>query len=82
MPLAFKAMLVAVVVAAAQGALAVLPVEHWTATTDARVYFVSSPLIPILDINLDMDTGSRYEPAAKMGLTSLTAGMLDKGVAA
>jgi zinc protease len=36
----------------------------------------------MLDINLDVDAGSRYEAAPKVGLASLTAGMLDKGVAA
>lgn len=82
MSLTLKTALVAIVAAAAQSALAALPIEHWTAATGARVFFVPSPSIPMLDINLDVDAGSRYEPAAKVGLASLTAGMLDKGVAA
>lgn len=36
----------------------------------------------MLDINLDVDAGTRYEAADKAGLASLTVGMLDKGVAA
>ena len=36
------------------GALAALPIEHWTASTGARVFFVPSPSIPMLDINLDV----------------------------
>ena len=79
MSLTLKTALVAIV---ATAALAALPIEHWTAPTGARVFFVPSPSIPMLDINLDVDAGSRYEPAAKVGLASLTAGMLDKGVAA
>ena len=82
MSLTLKTALFAIVATAAQGALAALPIEHWTAPTGARVFFVPSPSIPMLDINLDVDAGSRYEPAAKVGLASLTAGMLDKGVAA
>jgi zinc protease len=82
MSITLKTALVAILAAAAQGALAALPIEHWTASTGARVFFVPSPSIPMLDINLDVDAGSRYEPASKVGLASLTAGMLDKGVAA
>ncbi|MGA3950675.1 M16 family metallopeptidase [Ralstonia nicotianae] len=82
MSLTLKTFLAGMLAAAAHGALAALPIEHWTAATGARVFFVPSPSIPMLDINLDVDAGTRYEPAAKVGLASLTAGMLDKGVAA
>lgn len=61
---------------------AVLPIQHWTAASGARVYFVPSPSIPMLDISVDLDAGSRYEPSAKAGLASMTVGLLDKGVTA
>ncbi|AOZ05004.1 peptidase M16 [Cupriavidus malaysiensis] len=63
-------------------AQAALPIEHWTAATGAQVYFVPSPSIPMLDINVDFDAGSRYDPAGKSGLATLAAALLDKGAAA
>jgi len=62
-------------------AQAALPIEHWTASTGAQVYFVPSPSIPMLDINIDFDAGSRYDPPGKSGLATLTAALLDKGTA-
>ncbi|MBY4896540.1 pitrilysin family protein [Cupriavidus sp. AU9028] len=73
------AVVCALLPAAAQAAI---PIEHWTASTGARVYFVKSPSIPMLDINVDFDAGSRYDPAGKSGLATLTAALLDKGAGA
>src|SRR5213595_420342 len=72
----------AAVMLAAQLAQAAIPIEHWTASTGARVFFVHSPSIPMLDVNIDFDAGSRYDPAGKAGLATLTAALLDKGAAA
>ena len=66
----------------AAAAQAAIPIEHWTASTGARVYFVRSPSIPMLDINVDFDAGSRYDPPGKAGLATLTAALLDKGTGA
>jgi len=33
----------------------------------------------MLDVNIDFDAGSRYDPAGKAGLATLTAALLDKG---
>ena len=59
---------------AAQLAQAAIPIEHWTASTGARVYFVHSPSIPMLDVNIDFDAGSRYDPPGKAGLAESFAG--------
>lgn len=67
---------------AAHAALAAIPIEHWTASTGAQVFFVQSPSIPMLDINIDFDAGSRYDPAGKSGVATLAAALLDKGAAA
>ncbi|KWR90037.1 M16 family metallopeptidase [Cupriavidus sp. IDO] len=72
----------AAAILAAQLANAAIPIEHWTASTGAQVYYVHSPSIPMLDINIDFDAGSRYDPPAKAGLATLTAALLDKGAAA
>ncbi|MHA7679001.1 M16 family metallopeptidase [Cupriavidus sp. PET2-C1] len=67
---------------ASQAALAAIPIEQWTTSTGARVYFVRSPSIPMLDVNMDFDAGSRYDPAGKAGLATLASALLDKGAAA
>lgn len=66
----------------ASSARAALPIEHWTHTSGARVYLVNSPAIPMLDVQVDFDAGSRREPAAQTGLASATAKLLNLGVAA
>src|SRR5437868_877833 len=64
---------------AAQMVQAAIPIEHWTASTGAQVFFVRSPSIPMLDVNLDFDAGTRYDLPGKAGLATLTAALLDKG---
>ncbi|MEI7444161.1 MAG: pitrilysin family protein [Burkholderiales bacterium] len=61
-------------------ASAVLPIEHWTTARGARVYFVRADAIPMLDVQVDFDAGSRHDPAAKAGLAGFTAGLLARGV--
>ena len=76
------ALLVAALLAALWTPLAhaVLPIEHWTTSRGARVYFVRADAIPMLDVNVDVDAGSRRDPAGRAGLASMTAGMLARGV--
>jgi zinc protease len=61
-------------------AAAVLPIEHWTTARGARVYFVRADSIPMLDVNVDFDAGTRRDPLAKAGLASMTSAMLARGV--
>lgn len=68
--------------AGAGTASAAIPIEHWTQPSGARVYLVRSPSIPMLDVQIDFDGGSRREPARQAGLASATAGLLSGGVAA
>lgn len=60
---------------------AALNIQHWVLENGARVYFVENHSIPMLDVNLDFDAGSRRDPANKAGLASLTNGMLARGIA-
>lgn len=64
---------------AATVARAGLPIEHWTTPNGARVYFVRSDAIPILDISVEFDAGARLVPADRNGLASLTNSMLARG---
>ena len=46
------------------------------------MYLVSSQAIPMVDVQIDFDAGSRRDPSSQAGLASVTAGMFDKGVLA
>ncbi|MBN4664567.1 insulinase family protein [Pandoraea nosoerga] len=72
----------AVAALAATGARAALPIQTWTAPSGAKVLLVESRSIPMIDLNIDFDAGSRYDPPGKAGLALLTAGLLDAGAAA
>ena len=61
------------------GARAALPIQHWTTPAGARVVFVESHELPILDIAVDFAAGSSRDPAGKAGLAQLTQGLLDQG---
>jgi zinc protease len=60
--------------------LAAIPIEHWTLPNGAHVFLAQSPGIPMVDVQIDFDAGSRRDPAAKAGLASITADMTSKGV--
>lgn len=61
-------------------AQAALPIEHWTQQSGARVYLVRSPAIPMVDVQVDFDAGSRREPARQTGLAGITAASTAYGV--
>jgi zinc protease len=63
-------------------AWAAIPIQHWTHASGARVYLVASPSIPMLDVQIDFDGGSRRDPADRAGLATATASMVSAGVAA
>ncbi|WP_066255294.1 M16 family metallopeptidase [Hydrogenophaga flava] len=63
-------------------AWAAIPIQHWTHASGARVYLVASPSIPMLDVQIDFDGGSRRDPADRSGLATATASMVSAGVAA
>ncbi|MEZ0306400.1 MAG: M16 family metallopeptidase [Ramlibacter sp.] len=73
---------VALVLLACAPAFAAIPIQHWTQPSGAKVYFVESPTIPMVDVQIDFDAGARRDPADKAGLASVTAGMASKGIAA
>jgi len=56
-----------------------LPIQHWQSANGARVYFVESHGLPLLDISVDFDAGTRRDRAEKSGLANLTSHMLSLG---
>ena len=63
-------------------AWAVLPIQHWTQPSGAQVFLVESPTIPMVDVRLEWDGGSRRDPADQAGLVSAMAGAMGDGVRA
>lgn len=61
---------------------AALDIQAWTLENGARVLFVESRTIPILDVSVEFDAGSRRDPEGKAGTASLTNAMLARGIAA
>ena len=63
-------------------AFAALPIENWTQPSGAQVFLVQSPTIPMVDVQIEFDAGSRRDSADKAGLASVTAMMWSKGIQA
>lgn len=61
-------------------AWAAIPIQQWTTPNGAKVLFVETHAIPVIDINVDFDAGSRRDPAGKSGLAGLTNASMDKGI--
>ena len=61
---------------------AALPIQHWTQPSGARVYLVESHAIPMVDVQIDLDAGSRRDPANQAGLASVMAGQIANGMRA
>lgn len=61
-------------------AWAAIPIQQWTTDNGSKVLFVETHAIPVIDINVDFDAGSRRDPAVKSGLAALTNASLDKGI--
>ena len=78
----WRAALAAAVLVGTGGALAGIPIQRWVQSGGAEVYLAESPGIPMLDLQIDFDAGSRRDPPDKAGLASVMAGMVSKGVQA
>ena len=60
---------------------AALPIQKIQLPNGALVYWVESPAIAMLDVQMDVDGGSRRDPPSKAGMASVTAAQLEKGTA-
>ena len=75
----YLALCAAATLLAAQLAVAGVRIEHWLSPSGARVYYVASRALPILDVQVDFAAGSVFDPAGKSGTAALTRGLLDLG---
>jgi len=69
----------ALAMAVSLAAEAGVKIQYWVAPSGARVYFVESHDLPIMDIDVSFAAGGVYVPADKTGLAGLTQGLLDSG---
>lgn len=60
-------------------ALKVPPIERRTLSNGLRVWVVSMPEVPVVDVSLVVRSGAAADPAGKFGLAHFTAAMLDEG---
>ncbi|MBK7899460.1 MAG: insulinase family protein [Azonexus sp.] len=74
--LAFTAL---AVLACAPLARAGVAIEHWVSPSGARVFYVASRGLPILDVQVDFAAGSMFDPQGKSGTAALTRALLDLG---
>lgn len=63
-------------------AFAGIPIQFWTLDNGARVYLMEVQGLPMVDIQLELDAGSRRDGKDLSGLAQATAMMLGKGVRA
>lgn len=66
----------------AQSAWALLPIEHWSEPSGAQVWLVNSPGIPMVDVQMDFDAGTRRDPPTQAGLANAVGTIAIKGVRA
>ncbi|HRJ24339.1 MAG TPA: pitrilysin family protein, partial [Thauera sp.] len=78
-PLIIPALALASFLGLASPALAGPQIQHWVAPTGARVHFVESRALPLVDIQVSFAAGTALDPADKAGLASMTQALLDAG---
>ena len=61
-------------------AFAGIPIQFWTLDNGALVYLMEVQGLPMVDIQLELDAGSRRDGKDLSGLAQATAMMLGKGV--
>jgi zinc protease len=62
-----------------QSAHAILPIEKLNSVKGAKVFLVQTKALPMVDIEISIDAGDRYDPADKSGLADMTAGLMSYG---
>jgi zinc protease len=78
--LMLKKLLILLILLASGSAHAALQIQTWTLANGARVFFVENHSIPLLDISIEFDAGSRRDPPGKAGTAALTNAMLARGL--
>lgn len=80
--LAGLALLIGLSVTQAASSTSSPPIVQSTTSQGARLVFLQAPAIPIVDLGIDIDAGSRWDSAGKEGLAGMVAGMVFRGLRA
>jgi len=75
----FEAFLVWLILLLPGQALATPRVQHWLTDNGARVYFIETHDLPMVDVRLVFDAAAARDPAGRNGLAMLTNDMLLEG---
>ena len=59
---------------------AILPIEKLDSYKGAKAYLVQTKALPMVDIEVSIDAGDRYDPAGKSGLADMVSGLMNYGV--
>lgn len=78
--LIFKGLILSIATLFAVSAQAVLPIQAIPLSNGSKAYLIQTNAIPMVDIEISIDAGSRYDPKDQSGLASLTAAMLTRGI--
>lgn len=62
-----------------QWAYATLPIQHWQAASGARVFFIESRDLPILDVSVDFSAGSSTDTPDKSGRAAMALHLVNLG---
>jgi zinc protease len=58
---------------------AIPPIEKLETLKGAKAYLVQTKSLPMVDIEVSIDAGDRYDPEGKSGLADMTAGLMKYG---
>ena len=75
----FAAVVALLTALAAAPASALLPIQQWQTKSGARVLFVESHDLPMLDVSVDFAAGSVFDTPEKAGLAGVTLGLMRLG---
>ncbi len=60
-------------------AYAILPIEQLESVKGAKAYLVQTRSLPMVDIEISIDAGDRYDPADKSGLATVVGQLMNYG---
>lgn len=72
----------AIALATLCGSAQAAPVISWTTAQGARVYFIETHALPIVDVQVLFLAGTAFDAPDKPGVASLTASLMDQGAGA
>ena len=58
---------------------AILPIEKLDSFKGAQAYLVQTKALPMVDIEISIDAGDRYDPAVKSGLATMAGQLMNYG---